>query len=818
MFKLHKSFLGFLFLCSSFTVFSQGVIVGKIIDDANQMTLEYASVRIFSIKDSSVVAGIYTSENGEFVLEQVPYGKYYAKITFAGYEVLQIDNLSLSSSVTHLNLGTLKLRKDKTQNLEEVKIVANIDVLKAGIDKKVYNVDEDLSVKGGTANDVLNNLPSVEVDQDGRITLRGEGTVTILIDGRPSSLSGGNGKTLLDALPAGSIERIEIVNNPSAKYDPDGTSGIINIVLKKNKLRGFNGLITANAGSGNLKSGNVADGSIILGYRNPKMNLYLNYSGRYLEGYRNNYSNLIQQFSSDSSVTTKQTREGTDLNAGNTFRFGSDFYLKNRQFFSVSTTGSNGVRTRTGDQWNTQKDQDSNLIRIWRRSSDDPSNNLNLDVNLNYKYEFKEDLGNIVVDLNQSYGNSETKGYYIQTEYLNTTTPANMAVLKQQLFNTEKNNITTAQFDLTKIYPKLNARIETGVKAIVRQQGVDTYSESLDTLSGVYTEDTLANFLYEYNEQVYSFYGIFGQQRNKWKYQGGIRLEQAYQIPNLISDTAKITNDYFNFFPSVHVRYSLKEKAEISLSYSKRINRASADDLNPFTSYADPLNLRKGNPYLQPEYIDSYDLGYSNVMKKITLTAAVFYRHTTGVITRVKEYYVNNTSAVTFANLDQSNSTGAEIVLVYKPVKWFRNTISINGNYTSYRDDNTTANWNVSGTNWNAKYSGTIDFWKKTASIQINAQYNAPRVTVQGRAQRKGPFNISFEKSLADGKWNVGGRVTDIFNQQGFEMEINQPGITQTSEFKWLTRRFFVTCSYKFGKLELSNKNRGSNFESGGDM
>jgi outer membrane receptor protein involved in Fe transport len=810
--------LALLFITISSMSFGQkdGILTGRIVDKLSDKPMEYVSFRLFSVKDSSVAAGVFTDPDGRFNLEQLAYGNFYGKLTFSGYETITINDIKISPSIKSVNLGTYKMIIDKTIDFEEVKVVGQLDVLKAGIDKKIYNVGEDLSVKGGTANDVLNNIPSVEVDQDGRIMLRGDGTVTVLIDGRPSSLSGGNGKSLLDALPAGSIERIEVVTNPSAKYDPDGTSGIINIVLKKNKLKGFNGMLTANVGSGNLKGGNLADGSFSLSYRNGKFNAYGSYSGRYMAGYRNNYSSLEQTFSDNSSLKIVQNRLGTDLNAGHTFRVGSDFYLKPRHVIGFSATGSIGQRDRTGDQWNTSYDGDGNVISFWNRVSNDPTNQQNFDLNVNYKFDLKDDKGSFTIDANQSLGKEEIAGYYEQTDYNLDSTLIGSYLLDQQLFNTEKNNVTTVQSDFTYLLPKRKARIETGLKAIVRQQGVDTYSESRNQSSGIYEEDTLANFIYQYDEQIYSAYGIFGQELGKFRYQAGVRLEQSYQIPNLISDTIRIVNDFFNFFPSAHIRYAFTPKSEVSLSYSRRINRAGSSNLNPFTNYSDPYNLQRGNPNLQPEYIDSYDLGYTNERKKVTLTTSIFYRYTTGVITRIKEFYADNTSAVTYANIDKSYSFGTEMIFIVKPTTWWRNSISGNANFIQY-DDNTNS-FNRSGFNWNLKYSGTFDFWKKTASIQINGTYNAPRITVQGTARRRGALDISGEKKFKDGMFSVGFRVSDIFNRQGFEMQVNQPTIRQDVEFKWLTRKYFITFTYKFGKLEISKKNQGGGGEGGFDM
>lgn len=824
--NIQKALLSLSFLFSSFLLFSQGtkpaigdgIISGRIIDAKSEVPMEYVAFKLYKASDSTLYSGIYTDAEGKFTFEQIPYGNYYGKIVFAEYNPELISDIKISTTVKVANLGTIRLRPVETKALGEVKVVGQLDVLKAGIDKKVYNVGEDLSVKGGTANDVLNNIPSVEVNQEGGVTLRGDGAVTVLIDGRPSSISGGNGKTLLDALPAGSIERIEVVTNPSAKYDPDGTFGIINIVLKKNKMRGFNGLITSTLGSGDLNGGNVAEGSISLSYRNSKLNTFGSYSGRYLDGYRNNFSTLDREITSDSIIKLKQDRFGTDQNFGHTFRAGADFYLKPRNVLGFSVTGSIGERNRTGDQWSKSSTGTDSLLRLWKRYSDDPSQQQNFDFNLNYKHDLKEDRGNWVVDLNQSLGSDNIQGFYFQQDYNADSTVKAQAALDQRLFNKEKNNITSGQFDFTYLMPKKNARLETGVKTIIRQQSVNTYSETLDTLTSNYLEDTLSNFDYAYNEQIYSAYGIFGQQLKKFKYQVGLRVEKAYQIPELLSDTIRIVNDYFNIFPSAHIRYAFTEKSEISLSYSRRINRAQSADLNPFTSYADPYNLRRGNPYLQPEFIDSYDLGYSNERKLMNFTTSVFYRHTTGVISRIKTFDANNVSTVSFANLDESHSVGAEAIFVIKPYKWWRNTLSANANYTQYVDDNTTANWNVGGFNWNMKYSGTVEFWKRTASIQVNATYNGPRVTVQGVVQRRGPVDISAEKTFKEGKISVGMRVSDVFNRQGFYMTLDQPGIDQSMEFKWLTRRLYLTFSYKFGKIEMSPKKSNGGGEGGGDF
>jgi outer membrane receptor protein involved in Fe transport len=790
-------------------------VTGKVLSYDQNSALEYVSVKLFKLPDSTFQKGVFTNADGRFSLNTNP-GKYYLQLSLAFYENQTTEAFELKVGQTNFHQGTLRMQQPKTQEVKDVVVRGQKDVMEAGIDKKIYNVAEDLNVNGGTANDILNRLPSVEVDQDGGVLLRGQGSVTILIDGRPSSMSGGNGKTLLDALPANSIERVEIVTNPSAKYDPDGTSGIINIVLKKNKLLGFNGMVSTNLASGDLKGGNVGEGSVSLSYRNGNINVFGTYNARYLEGYRNNYNDIRQELSSGVFILD-QNRTGTDLDAGQTFRMGTDINLNPRNTIGFVATGSLTRRDRTGVLWNAQLNESGTVTNLWSRSSFDPTDRQNLDLNLNYKHDFKEDRGNLILDVNQSLGSEDIEGYYVNTYYNPDTSVSSLPILDQRLFNTDKNNITTAQADLTYLFPKLGLRTEAGLKAILRDQLVDTYSETLDNSLNAYQEDTLANFLYGYKEQIYSVYGVAGKQIKRFKMQVGLRAEKAYQIPNLISDSIRIVNDYFNFFPSAHLRYELKPKSELSLSYSRRIKRASANELNPFTNYSDPFNLQRGNPYLSPEYIHSFDLAYSLEKKKMTVSSALFFRQSNGVISRFKEFYPDNTSAVSYMNIAQTKALGGELILMFKPTPSLRSTLSYNGNYTWYKT-NMAEFPDRQGFNHNVKWNTSYEFWKKTATLQLSVNYNGPRVTVQGIAQRRGPIDLAFEKKLANGNWSLGARVTDIFDRQGFYFEVDRPGVYQMGEFKWLTRRVYVSASYKFGKLEISNKAKQSSSDGGGEL
>lgn len=788
-----------LLIFSSISTFAQSSAArGSVILDDSDM-LDLTKVFLLNPLDSSVINGVIPKSTGDFRLKADP-GMYLLKVTCIGFQDFYIDNLELKEAQTKA-LGDIQLKLDILLSLDEVIATGSLDVLKAGIDKKTYNVEEDISVRGGSASDVLNNIPSIDVDQDGNISLRGDGNVTILIDGRPSALVAGDGQNLLDALPANSIERIEVVTNPSAKYDPDGTSGIINIVMKKNKLKGMNGIVSGTAATGNLYNVNLG-----LSYRNKRLNIYTNYSMNYYEGYRNNFSDLYQDFGADSSNYLDQDRAGADLKFTNTLVFGSDFTINKHNVVGFSLTGNLQNRVRTGDLVSSLYDQDTLYLTGWNRSSNDPINSQNADINVNYTHTLKDTKGKLSMNVNQSFGGRDTEGYYEEVLLNANGLSLGISPLNQQLFNLSTSKITSAQTDLEYVIEKISARIEAGAKMILRSDEISTYSERKDTLTNIYIPDSLANFDYAYDEQIYSLYGIFGQQRGKLSYQGGLRTEYATQIPNLISTGELTRNEYFNLFPSAHVKYEPSEEVEFSLSYSRRINRAKSRQLNPFTSYANPFNVRTGNPELQPEYIDSYDLGYSLTKKKIILSASIFHRRTTDVINRIKSYNPDNSSVMTYANIDKSVSTGLESIIIYKPTKWLKNQLSFNGNYIDYTNSDSTVDWSNDGFNWNAKYVLSIDFWKKSALFQLNGNYSAPRVTPQGIILSRTQVDASVEKRLFEKKLSIGFRVTDIFDTKGFRIELNQAGIEQKVDYKWLTRRFYLTASYRFGKLDKKIK------------
>ncbi|WP_133122117.1 TonB-dependent receptor domain-containing protein [Brumimicrobium salinarum] len=687
--------------------------------------------------------------------------------------------------------------KIKSQNLEEVVIRGESSLMETSIDKRTYNVEEDMTAVGGGLTEVLNNIPSVEVDNDGNVSLRGSGSVTILIDGRQSALSSGDGA--LDGIPASAIERIELVTNPSAKYNPEGTAGIINIVLKKKKLRGINTNVQLSAASENLFSGSLG-----FNIRNEKFNFYVNYSYRHREGFRNNF-NERTSFYDNTTEFLKQGRLGTDFRESHTGKVGSDFFISENQVLGISVSGTNTDRIRRGKQEN-ERYIDDNLTQMWDRKVYDPRNRKSIDINANYKLDFNDKKGNIIIAATQSIGDEDAIGEF-EEFYLNPngTTPSNPYRFQNQIRSDFRSKFTFSADLERSINDKM--KYDAGLQAIINRQNESNFLEYYDTLTGQVVPDPNVNNELVFNENILSAYGIFGHQvSEKFKYQAGVRLEQALTEPKLLTTNESFENNYFSFFPSLHLTYGNDKQGSFFGSYSRRINRPSTWSLNPFPVYSDPLNLRKGNPEIQPEYINSYELGYEKIWKSASITGTVYFKETVNRIQRIRQFFDDGVSVTTFANVDESYDYGVEVVSTYSPFSWWKNMLALNAYESRLSANIDGTRLSNKGVSWDVKLNSTFSFFDNTTAIQINAQYIAPRYTVQGYYQRNPGIDIGFTRTLLDKKMVLGVRVSDVFNQKGFYFEINDGDVIQETDYKWTTRRLYLTLSYKFGNLTTKNK------------
>jgi hypothetical protein len=780
-----------------------GIYQGKIVNTQSKKPIPYTKIVLISPKDSSVVTGGLSNELGDFKISKIPVGMYTAKITSFGFKPVFIDSVKFFPNKPSVDVGFIEMDED-IDLLNEVEVVAEQAEIETSIDKKVFNVDKQITTKGGTALDALQNVPSITVDVDGNVSLRGSANVTILIDGRPSSLSGGGRQGVLSSIPASSIEKIEIITNPSAKYDPDGMSGIINIVLKKNKLRGFNGSVDAGVGTGievNFGKPIAYNGAINLAYRNEKFNMYGSYSTNYYYGYRNFYQERETWLPEYNKLI--QDREGSHLRKSNMLKFGTDFYLNPKNTLGFSVSGNFSENDRTGNMRYLSYDS-TKLNDTWRRISANPSNRNGIDGNLYYEKKFDKKDQLLSFDANYSLGTYQSFGNYV-----NDSLDLN-GVVSVEGYEKQKNEspeeYTTANARVDYFYPTKKGKIETGLKSTLRLTNQKFNQQTFNYDQQQYISDDSLTNSFNYSEQVYAGYFIYGLDLKKYKFQVGLRAEQAFVGAHVEGDTITYQNNYFALYPSAHIKKPLGRTKELSLSYSRRVNRPHKHSVNPFPKYTDPLNLRRGNPYLNPEFINSVEFGFMSYSKKLTVTSSVYYRYLTNLIKRVKTVDSTGVATTSWQNLDNGQYIGAEVVFIYKPYKWWRMMIS--GNISQSYLSSSDAELNNSGLSYSAFFNQTFSL-KNNWSIQHTAYYMSPFILPQGRSYAMYSTNVAVKKSLLKNKLSLSLSLQDVFNTRRFALEANgSQSYKLYSQWKWQSRRLMFNVSYVFGNQTIKPRKR----------
>jgi len=790
---------------------TSGKIIGTVTDSVSGTPLEFATIAILYSENDSLVGGSITDEQGHFEVEQLRSGSYNVKVDFLGYGTRTLPNVVLEPNVTKLELGSIYLSSGATE-LQTAEVVAERSFIQNSIDRKVYQVDKNLVSEGGGATDVLQNIPSVDVDIDGNISLRGSDNVTILIDGKPSGLTGSSRKAILSQLPAGSIERIEVITNPSAKYDPDGMSGIINVVLKKNKAQGTNGSIALSAGTRDKYSGTAN-----INYRKGKINLYSNYNYQRENRFRRGETERDNLYS-DTITTLDQNSRSDRLTNSHLVKVGLDYDLNTLN--SINLNGLVSVQGEVSDEKVEYRHLDAlgALTDLSYRFTDEDEDNFNVDYGLIYTKRFKQAERQFSADFRLSMANSEEIGTFDE-EFYNSdeTRSTDLDELQNNVTNTE-NSIFIGQMDYTHPLSE-RTKLETGIKSIIRNINNDFRSESYDYTLATYRDDSLLSNEFNYEEGQFSWYGIYSGGIKKFSYQVGTRLEQTNATSKLITTNTKFNNDYFSVFPSVHLSQKLNKEQEVQLSYSRRINRPSVRSLNPFTDYSDPLNLRFGNPFLLPEYIGSYELSYARYWKSASLTSSLYYRDITNVIRRVRRVDSAGISSVTPENLNSGISYGLEVITTFEPYKWWDNTLSFNFFRQVFDGSNVAGDVGNDAFTWTAKWNSFFEV-RKGLNLQVSGRYRAPGAHSQGDFKGMFSTDLGLKQSLWKGRGSLGLRVSDILNTRQFAFDSAGEGYYQEAVFKRESRIGFLTFSYRFGtqtKGERKRTRRDEGFSGGED-
>ena len=790
-----------------------GKIKGIVTDNKTKQAVEFATIAVYKIKDSSLVTGVVAGIKGDFQVSELPFGRYFMKINFIGYKQLVIDSISIRPKETEIDLGQIKL-KNSTEQLGEVEVTSEKSTLQLGIDRKIFNVEKSIISEGGSASDVLQSIPSVSVDFDGNISMRGSGNVVVLIDGKPSGLTGTSRAAILQQIPASSIESIELITNPSAKYDPEGMSGIINIITKKNKLQGFNGSVSVGAGTGD-KYNAAAN----LSYKNAKVNVYANY------GFRSNNrtgsgSTLRQNFLRDTTFFLRQKSNSFHKGVSNNIKAGADFYLNDKNTIGISVMYNTGSESKNETTNFYEADNNDVSSGTYSRDIEEKETPTSIDYNLNYRKTFAKPKQELIVDATYSDATAGKSESYVERDYTLKYDFKNDEPYKQNSVTKSKNTITTIQLDYVQALKK-QMKWELGAKTTLRNIGSDFVTDKYDYSNEQFMIDTNLSNNFLYIENIYAAYSTISGTIKNFGYQLGLRAEQANTSSELITTDEKFPNNYFNLFPSVHLSQKFKKEQEFQISYSRRINRPNIRNLNPFKDYSDPYNIRYGNPFLKPEYINSYELSYLKYFPKGVITATAYFRQTDGVVQRYKIISDSTASFITFINLDKSQSYGLEFILKTDIAKWWNITFSANGFQTKI-DGGAQADLQNENLSYLVKLLSNMRIWKNM-DIQFTANYTGPMATLQGEMKSVFTMDLGLKKEIFKNA-SLSLSITDLTDARKFQIVgDNDPAFYQEFERKRESRIATLTFSYRFGKMSEARKSRSDKqnnggFEGGGDM
>ncbi|MBX2922825.1 MAG: TonB-dependent receptor [Chitinophagaceae bacterium] len=771
-------------------------VSGKVIESQAATALGYATVQLFKPGDSVAVASAITLEEGNFMLE-APAGTYYAIVAFVGYETYRSPVFKLNRENALFDLGTIKL-VSLTKTLEEIVVQGEKSSMQLALDKKIFNVGKDLANAGGTAVDILSNIPSVAVDVEGNVSLRGSNSVRILIDGKPSGLVSLRGGSGLQQLQGSMIERVEIITNPSARYEAEGMGGIINIVLKKERKEGFNGSFDVVAGY--PENFGVAAN---VNYRKKDFNFFVNYSTSYRNAPGKN--NLYQEFyRNDSTFISTKEMEHRLKGMYNTARAGLDYFFDEKNILTAAYTYRMSKGKRFSDiVYHDFLNDIKNLTGITRRTQDETETEPNSEYALSFKRNFKRQGHELTADVRflDNWENSDQ--YFGQDEYNPDGTHTVVPYLLQRAVNYETEKQYLIQIDYVQPFRE-NGKFEAGLRSSFRDM-TNNYTVTQRDEDDSWFELTGLTNNFIYNENIHAVYAILSNKIKKFTYQAGLRGEITD-----VTTTLKQTNEvnprrYTNLFPSVHVTYDLPEGHAIQLSYSKRVRRPQYNDLSPFMTYSDNRNYWSGNPDLNPEFTDAFEIGHIKYFDKASVSSSLYYRYTKGKIMSVRRVDEEGNSVTVPENLATENSFGAELTGSYSPRPWWK----MDGSFNFFRaitDGSNLSDELESDTySWLVRLLSRTTVWKNT-DIQLRGNYEAPQQTPQGRRKSLATLDLSVSKDILKNKATITLNVLDVFNSRKYRSITEGANFYASGTSQGRLRQANLTFNYRLRQAKKKVK------------
>ena len=761
---------------SVFAQYKDVKITGKVLIANTDQPIEFATVMVGDKQTDEVLTGTTAGVDGTFSVNTTS-NNFFVEISFIGFETKRINDITIANDKA--DLGTISLSENSKQ-LDEVVVRGEKSTTEFSLDKRVFNVGKDLSTTGASAYDVLNNVPSVNVNIEGQISLRGSTGVQVLINGKPSVLASEEGNAL-GTITAEMIERVEVITNPSAKYDAEGTSGIINIVIKKEERKGMNGSISINAGTPHNHSIGLS-----LNRRTEKFNLFSQVGVGYRE-LPNKLRNINGNTTDNSQIYSAGTQYRNELYYN--FVLGTDYHINDLNVLTVSGNFSYEIEDQPSNTF-FQTTEGQVVTSEWERSESTEATNPKIQYEVNYKKEFdkeNEDHALIVSALGNFFGKDQS------SQFMNETLMGDNQY--EGIQNTRTNfqeGRYTFKLDYTKPFNEMFT-LETGGQFVTNDVSNDY--EVSNVSNGVDVVDPDLTNVFEYQQAVLAAYGTVAHEGEKWGYKLGLRMENTALDTRLINTNETNDQNYTNFFPTFHTSYKVSEKYSVQAGYSRRIYRPRLWDLNPFFNIRNSFSIWAGNPDLQPQFTDSYEISNIYDLEKISMSFSVYHRYTTDVIERILIGYTTSPY-----NIGTRRSTGLEFNGKYSPSEWM--TVNGDFNYFTFNRDGTleSQSFDFSADQWSTKITSKFKL-PSNIDFEVTGRYQSSVQTVQGTRSDNVFADLGLRKKIMKGKGVISGSVRDVFASRKNISEGTQ-GDTYFYRFRQRGRFVTVGFSYGFGKGE----------------
>jgi outer membrane receptor protein involved in Fe transport len=778
-----------LFLAPVITVaqsWKEGRVQGSVKDQSTGSALPSVNVVLMHTTDSSIVTGAVTDENGKFSVTGIPAGTYVVEFRMIGYAEKRTHAFTIDEHHKELDIGVNRLSQ-VSLNQDEVVVSAQKYLMTTTVDRKIYNVDQDVVNKTGSVSQVLENVPSVQVDMDGNVSLRGSSNVTILIDGKPSPLLDKNSADVLQSMPANSVDKIEVITNPSAKYQPDGTAGIINIVMKKDVDMGINGSATGNYGLEGRRNANLH-----LNYNPGRYNIFGSYSIRQDDRNRDNSDQRTIIDSTTGAVSYYHQDTYTHLHPLSNFGLlGTDVHMTDADMAGASAHLWYNQFARTDSATTVLRDSVENPYNIYARNRLDHEYQKEYGFTTYYEHDFDGKDHKLRFDFSNSNSPEQENNNYTNPYYLPQSATSFDNTIIGQIDNDNKASLEFSQtFDD-------KSKFEAGYAGDFEHDDFNFFATTFDTTQLVFVEDPIETNHFIFNQAIHAEYLTYERSFGGLGMLAGLRVEESLVSEKLLTLDSNSSYSLFNLYPTMHLSYQLTPGTDLQLNYSRRTNRPGGEDLNPFPEYRDPRNPTSGNPALKPEYVDAVELGVQLQNDLFSFIPSLFYRYTTNKFTTITIPLNDSTLLMTRENLASDQATGLELIGSLNLGETFSTHASVNAFYDQIDAANLGYSSNSSTITWFGNWTISVHA-TKTLSLQTNANFNSKRLTPQGVNQPSYYFNAGARQDFMDGRLSLNATLSDIFGTLRRELDLNTQYLDQTV-VNWRDKQvFFLGLTYRF--------------------